>query len=154
MKIRNCFNHIFYTIIQLTWGICQNIVGVLAFLVLTILKPNRKRFYYHGAIVSEWKFPFSMGLGMFIFFGHGSKDEQTQKGVLVHEYGHTIQSCMLGPLFLFVIGIPSCVWAFTPCFVKMRKEGKHTYFDFYPESWANHEGERVLHEQAVNHTNG
>jgi len=148
MKARNIINYILYTIIQLTWGICQNIVGLLAFLVLTIIKPNRKRFYYHGAIASHWKFSFSMGLGMFIFFGHSDKDENYQSEVLVHEYGHTIQSIILGPLFLFVIGIPSCVWAFTPKFVKWREQGRYTYFDFYPEGWANKAGEAVLHKKA------
>jgi len=94
--------------------------------------------------MSYWKFPFSMGLGMFIFFGHSNKDEEYQAQVLVHEYGHTIQSCMLGPLFMFVIAIPSVVWAFTPVFEKMRKEGKYDYLEFYPEAWANYEGERIL----------
>jgi len=152
MKKKYIINYVLYTILQLTWGIVQNIVGLLAFIILTIIKPNRKRFYYHGAIGSHWKFKFSMGLGMFIFFGHHDQNEEKQSGVLVHEYGHTIQSIILGPLFLFVIGIPSCVWAFTPCFVKSRKEGKHTYFDFYPESWANYEGERVLKLKAVTST--
>lgn len=141
-------NHIVYTLIQLTWGICQNAFGILLFLILTIINPKRKRKYYHGAIMSYWKFPFSMGLGMFIFFGHSNKNETYQSEVLVHEFGHTIQSCILGPLFMFVIGIPSFLWAFIPCFVKMRKEGKYSYLEFYPEKWANYEGERVLHMNA------
>lgn len=141
-------NWIIYTILQFTWGIIQTATGFLVFLILTIINPIRKRKYYHGAIVSYWKFPFSMGCGMFIFFGHHNQDEKYQKEVLCHEYGHTIQSIILGPLFMFVIAIPSCVWAFTPAFVKMRKEGKKTYFDLYCESWANHLGEKVLHEPA------
>lgn len=141
-------NRIIYTILQWTWGIIQTSVGLLMFLILTVIKPNRTRKYYHGAIVSYWKFPFSMGCGMFIFFGHHKQEEQYQKEVLVHEYGHTIQSIILGPLFMFVIAIPSCVWAFTPAFAKMRKEGKYSYFDLYCEGWANHLGELVLHEPA------
>lgn len=144
MKTRNIINYILYTFIQLTWGICQNALGILLWIILTIVNPKRRRGYYHGAILTYWKFSFSMGLGMFIFYGHHDKEESYAKAVLVHEYGHTIQSCMLGPLFMFVIAIPSTVWAFTPKFANWRKEGKYTYFDFYPESWANYEGERVL----------
>lgn len=43
--------------------------------------------------------------------------------------GHTVQSKILGPLYLLVIGLPSILNAafdFTKC-----------YYDFYPEKWAN-----------------
>lgn len=143
------FNYIIYTILQLTWGIVQNALGILLFLILTIIKPNRKRGYYHGAIVSYWKLKFSMGLGMFIFFGHKDQDETYQRQVLVHEYGHTIQSIILGPLFFFLVAIPSTTWAFLPVFQKQRKEGKKTYFDLYCERWANELGEKLLKEPAV-----
>lgn len=68
--------------------------------------------------------------------------------VLVHEYGHTIQSMILGPLYLFVIGIPSCIWAFTPYFQKLRSKGKYSYYDFYPEKWANYLGSKVTGQSA------
>jgi len=142
-------NYISYTIIQLTWGIIQNILGILLFVILTIIKPNRTRKYYHGAIISYWRFSFSMGLGMFIFFGHSNQDEEYQKQVLVHEYGHTIQSIILGPLFFFLVAIPSTTLAFLPVFANKRKEGKADYFDLYCESWANTLGEHVLKEKAV-----
>jgi len=149
MNKKYILNYIIYTIIQLTWGIIQNALGILLFLILSIINIKRKRFYYHGAIASDWKFSFSMGLGMFIFFGHRNSTTQDPKKVLVHEYGHTIQSIILGPLFFFVIAIPSTVWAFTPAFVKMRKEKNIKYTDVYCESWANKLGEKVLKEPAT-----
>lgn len=147
--MRNKINHIIYTVLQLTWGINQNILGILLFLILTVINPTRKRMYYHGAIVSYWKFPFSMGLGMFIFFGHWQQNEEYAKQVLVHEYGHTIQSIIVGPFFMHVVGLPSSIWASLPIFEKWRKEGRYTYFDLFCERWANYEGERILCEPAV-----
>lgn len=144
--------HILYTLIQWTWGIVQNSLGLLIWILLSIVNPKRRRGYYHGAILTHWAFPFSMGLGMFIFYGHGDKEESYAKSVLVHEYGHTLQSCLLGPLFMPVIAIPSCVWAFTPAFVRGRKAGRWTYFDLYAESWANKWGEKVLHMPAPSRT--
>ncbi len=141
-------NYIIYTILQLTWGIIQNVLGIIAFLILTIINPKRKRFYYHGAIGSDWKFSFSMGLGMFIFYGHRDRKDINPDEILVHEYGHTIQSIILGPLFFFVIALPSTIWAFLPCFVKYRKEHNVKYTDLYCESWANRAGEEVLKEKA------
>lgn len=135
-----------YYLLQVTWGSIQNVCGLVVWLFLNIKNPNRKRGIYHGAILTYWGNSFSTGLGMFIFFGHeGSKDADE---VLVHEYGHTLQSALLGPLFLPVIGIPSTVWAFTPIFEKWRKEGRYKYCQFYPEAWANSWGSKVTHQKA------
>ena len=132
---------VIYYFLQATWGIIQNTIGLITFIILMIKNPGRNRYFFNGALVSEWKFTFSTGCGMFIFFGH--KKAKDADKVLVHEYGHTIQSCILGPLFLPVIALPSVIWAFAPCFVKMRKKKKIRYGSFYPESWANSIGSKV-----------
>jgi len=36
-------------------------------------------------------------------------DDEIEQRTLVHEYGHTIQSIILGPLYLLIIGIPSSI---------------------------------------------
>lgn len=144
---KHTLNHILYVILQLTWGIVQNALGVLLWLILTLVNPRRKRGFYHGAVLTYWKFSFSMGLGMFIFYGHEGREEE--KEVLVHEWGHTIQSIILGPLFFLVIAIPSTVWAFTPVFGKWRREGRYRYTDLYCEKWANLLGERLLKEPST-----
>ncbi len=145
---KNVFTCILYTVIQWTWGIVQNILGALLFLFYLLKEPKSKIRYYHGAIVINRKPGLgSMGLGMFIFNGHvGNPDEEK---VLVHEWGHTVQSVILGPLFLFVIGIPSVLWAFIPAFVKMRKEKGIKYTDLYCEKWASGMGEKLSKQPAV-----
>lgn len=52
---------------------------------------------------------------------------------ILHEYGHTRQSLMLGPLYLIVIGIPSIIWA---AIHKKVAPGK-SYYWLYTEKWAN-----------------
>ena len=54
---------------------------------------------------------------------------------LAHEYGHTIQSHKLGPLYLFVIGAPSLIWA--GCFEKYRIKHNKSYYSFFTERWAD-----------------
>ncbi len=49
----------------------------------------------------------------------------------LHEYGHSIQSRILGPLYLIVIGIPSIIWA------AYWNPTKGSYYKFYTEKWAN-----------------
>ena len=76
-----------------------------------------------------------MGLGMFIFLG---KCDITDENVLAHEYGHTVQSMILGPVFLFVIAFPSLFWANSRKMSDYRCRRGVSYYRFYPERWANH----------------
>lgn len=129
-----------YCLLNCTWGIIQNTFASIIFLFLIITK-KREVYTFNGAIVTQWDNKFSCGCGLFIFFGH--KSAKNADEVLVHEYGHTIQSTILGPLFMFIVGLPSAVWAFMPMFVKQRRQGKYNYYDFYPESWANRLGTKI-----------
>ncbi len=75
--------------------------------------------------------------------------EEISRRLLVHEYGHTVQSLILGPLYLIVIGIPSTLWGFLPCCNKKRVKEQLSYFSFYTESWANSLGEKVTGEKSM-----
>ena len=130
-----------YRVIQWTWGLPQTLVGFLIFLIFR----KCPHYNYHGAIVTQWNSPDSVGLGMFIML---AKDHPEKEPLLVHEYGHTIQSLILGPLFLLFAGFPSFAWAGIPYFRKYRKKNKVSYYGVYPENWANCLGEAVLKEKA------
>ncbi|MCQ2496596.1 MAG: hypothetical protein MJ131_08395 [Lachnospiraceae bacterium] len=139
-KTKQILTLLAFASLQFTWGFFQNAYGLLVFLGLTATHPGRKLEFYHGAVVSYWSKSYSMSSGMFIFYGHENSSDG--RSVIVHEYGHALQSLALGPLFLFIIGIPSVIWAFSPHFIKLRRYGRRTYLDFYPESWANSWGEK------------
>lgn len=68
-------------------------------------------------------------LGEYIFVYQNFTDLSR---VIQHETGHVIQSRMLGPLYLFVIGVPSIIHA------ALHKHLSHdNYYHFYTEKWAN-----------------
>lgn len=98
---------------------------------------------YHGAIVTEWTAGGGISLGLFVFVS-----EKARQGVVVHEYGHCIQSLMLGPLYLIAVGVPSYIWANLPALRKMRRETGRSYYSVYPENWANQLGEWGTKEKA------
>ena len=75
--------------------------------------------------------------------------EELSRRLLVHEYGHTIQSLIFGPLYLIVMGIPSTVWGFLPYFNRKRKNEGLSYFSFFTEKWANFLGEQVTGEKSM-----
>ena len=59
-----------------------------------------------------------------------------------HELGHTIQSKILGPLYLIVIGIPSITYCgLRRAFPSLRKKN---YYNFYTERWANNLSEKYI----------
>ena len=132
-----------YYLLQWTWGILQNIAG----LVLFFFNINKKHYRFGKALVTEWNFPRgSVGLGMFIFVSvpKNGADPSAIEKVARHEYGHSLQSVILGPLFFPAIGLPSLLWCALPCFVNYRKKKGVSYYKFYTERWANFLGKVEL----------
>jgi len=138
----NIVKRLFYTLLQCTWGILQTLAGAVMFLVLI----RRKHFIYRGCVATEWKLRSSASVGIFIFVS-SSLEGRLRGEIIVHEYGHTVQSVILGPLYPLVIGIPSAVWCLAPPFVRMREKRNISYYSFYPEKWANRLGSRVTGEK-------
>jgi len=121
----------FFCLWQWLWGFPQNLLGAILFLV----HRNCPHDHFHDCIVTYWNQRGSMGLGMFLFID--PSQAQQDPHVLIHEFGHSVQSLILGPLFLPVMGIPSYLWCNLPPCRRIRKEKNISYYWFYPESTAN-----------------
>ena len=122
---------------QWTWGLPQTLLGAVIYLICRDCPHER----YRGTIVTYWKKKSSLGVGMFLFLG--SKDLQ----VRVHEYGHAVQSMLLGPLFLPIMGLPSVLWCNLPVCRRLRREKGISYCTFYPEKNANYLGRIATKER-------
>ena len=130
-----------YILWQCTWGLPQTLMGFAVFL----LNAGRKHSFYHGAVVTVWRKKSSASMGMFLFIAESAyASPERAERLLVHEYGHTVQSLVLGPLFLLIVGLPSFLWAGLPVCQKIRKEKRISYYAVYPEKWADRWGEKVL----------
>lgn len=138
-----------YVLLQCTWGAPQSLVGAVMFL----FHKRSEHLNFHGAAATLWERRSSVSLGAFVFAskepyvnerinGEYSRKELTER-LLVHEYGHTIQSLILGPLYLVVIGLPSLLWAGLPICAKKRRDKGISYYSLYTEKWANSLGETV-----------
>ncbi len=129
-----------YRLCQCTWGLPQTILGLLEF----IKHWKEPHYIYHGAIVTECKENFNISLGLFVFVNEdkASGGRIRPQQILDHEYGHTVQSLLLGPLYLLIIGIPSWLWCNIPYFRKLRKQKQISYHSFYTEKWADRLGEK------------
>ena len=137
---KKLLNRTLYYFFQWTLGVIQNTAGGLLCLFLLALNPGREKRLFFGAVTVRWALRSSMALGMFIFMGDGAARPER---VIVHEYGHTLQSAFLGPLYLPIVGLPSVLWAGLPVFAKIRRERNISYFSLYCERWANRLGEKA-----------
>lgn len=110
------------------WQLPQNIIGAILFYL-----------YYSDGDIYDWNKETS-GIKVNVF------SEKMRGGVtlgkyivasnnwyLLHEYGHTIQSKILGPLYLIVIGLPSIFHAALHTYLCKNKN----YYHFWTEKWAN-----------------
>ena len=149
-----------YNAAQWTWGLPQTLAGAVLYL------KHRKdpHFDYNGARVTAWDKLSGVSLGKFIFVPEkkgwstiqengekpDSQKSQRKAGkdsvsrfLLEHEYGHTIQSLILGPAYLFVVGLPSILWNRLPYFERRRRRTGKSYYSAVFERTANTLGEKT-----------
>lgn len=141
----NLIVYIALFLLQWSWGLVQNIVGLVLFVCIKLCYPSSRSYFYHGTLVCHWQGRGSMGMGMFIFFGHASSP-QAQR-ILAHEYGHTLQSRLLGPLYLPFIGLPSFMWATRGKNIQYRRQHGVSYYSYYTEKWRNKLAQYFLKRQ-------
>lgn len=126
-------------LILFIWQLPQHIVALIYFGYLVMMcKDLGVDSRYKQAIVIPCIMRGAVTLGNYIFVGLNSEYKETVK----HELGHTIQSKILGPLYLIIIGIPSITYCgLRRLFPSLRKKN---YYDFYTEKWANNLSEKYI----------
>ena len=92
-----------YLILNYTWGILMTLIGYGACAVLRCagFRPKRIGPCYHFMVGSAWG---GLTLGMTII-----TDDEPNEWILDHEFGHSVQNAFFGPLFPFLIAIPSVI---------------------------------------------
>ncbi|MCR5761665.1 MAG: hypothetical protein K6F82_06740 [Sphaerochaetaceae bacterium] len=122
-------------LLSATWELPQTISALLFLLIHRtdfLDKKDRRRYIHHNSFYT------CFSCGEFIFFRDAymgfASFEKTEK----HELGHSIQSRILGPLFLPLIAFPSTVWNLLS---RMNNRvGKWMALNYYNtpwESWAD-----------------
>lgn len=107
------------------WQLPQNVLGLLFLLFLRGEEKHRLgdvSFYYAPS------FKGGISLGRYIILGY--KREKSVR----HEWGHCLQSRMLGWMYLIVVGLPSLIHAW------LCRCEDHDYYDVWCERWADELG--------------
>lgn len=90
-----------YYILSFTWGILLTSIGCLLSLLLILLgqKPKENRY--------GWYFTLGLGWGGFSIGPCSIVCTDVKERTLAHEFGHSIQNCLFGPLMIPYVVIPS-----------------------------------------------
>lgn len=93
---------LFY-LLSFTWGLPMTLCGALVALVLLLAgyKPKKWKYCYYFEVGHNWG---GLELGAFFIV---NKNSSTY--IKNHEHGHAIQNCWFGPLFPFIVAIPSAI---------------------------------------------
>ena len=119
---------ILFYIISFTWGGIMTAIGLL---VLLFTLPFGKFGTYHGRIYKRigknWG---GVELGCFFLC-----DETAGEHTMAHEAGHGLQNCIWGPLFPFVIAIPSAVRYWYREYIYRTNKEKYWKLPDYDAIW-------------------
>ena len=106
------------------WQLPQNLLGLL---FLLFIRGEKEHLLYGIRFYTAPNFPGGISIGQYIIMGFA-----TEKSIR-HEYGHCIQSRILGWIYLPIVGLSSLMHAWLH---NCAKTGK-TYYHHWTESWAD-----------------
>ena len=118
------------TVLLYLWQLPQNLLGLL---LVKILRPEDCYEMEGELLCYASRMRGGISLGRYIILNITVKDYTGNSER--HELGHARQSRMLGWFYLFVIGIPSILWA-----AWWNSSRPMSYYSFYTERWADHLG--------------
>ena len=98
-----------YYLLACTWGIIMTLLGWLITLILFLFKlicwkgVNFKKYYWIYLIKVGPDYWGGCEMGLMFLRDWKSREEYINP----HEFGHTVQNCLFGPLFPFLVAVPS-----------------------------------------------
>ena len=135
--MKSCL-HQFLQVFVWAWQLPQVIAGC----VWCMFTRPRYLYSHHHVHLFTCRFGGGVSFGPIAFY-----DERHRTGLLsrdprvmpyiTHEYGHSMDSRLWGPLYLLAIGIPSGVHLWVREWFKDRWPRLENYYDFYTERRAN-----------------
>lgn len=112
------------------WQFPQHILGFL------MSRKAVRMHVYNDVMVYYTRNVFNCGvsLGNYILLD-ADKYARLDLTTIKHEYGHSLQSRMLGPLYLLAVGLPSALC--NNVYARIFKKDSVWYYNRYPEKWAD-----------------
>lgn len=124
---------------RFTWELPQTTLGLLLALIYAHAGNDTTHAMHKGInYIHSNAFPSNAGISLGSFIITGTSPTES---LIVHEFGHTIQSRRLGPFYLLLIGLPSLFWAAMHKNIPAIKS-RYPYFGFFVEKQADKLGKK------------
>lgn len=120
------------------WELPQNVLGLIVFSIMhtkrRIVKTEKESYRIFIETPN-----IGVSLGWFIFWTpSANRFSHLVNDCRMHEYGHARQSLLLGPIYIFLIGIPSLARVlYSRWYYKKHRHNWKNYFNAFPENWAD-----------------
>lgn len=103
--MKKFLSYFVYWLIQCTWGIIMTVIGAIAAIIIGLFITDPVWFGPNLLFVfgKDWG---GISLGPFIFVSTMNYAYDNRE---YHEAGHSLQNITFGPIFPFIIGIPSLI---------------------------------------------
>ncbi len=127
--------------VAIGWELPQTLLGVCVYGAERLRRRVVRTERVEGRLVVETKGT-AVSLGFVVLWcGESNRWHDLDARNRAHELGHAVQSRMLGPLYLPLVGVPSTARAIY-AFVYRELTGTKWsgYYDGYPERWADRLG--------------
>ena len=126
--------------LSLTWGLIMTLLGLTTTVVLLCLgyKPN-PNFYGWTFHIGEYWGGVDLGPVSIV-------NKNPTRHLLRHEFGHSIQNCFWGPLFPFVIAIPSMIRYWYREYLVQIKKKKYSELPDYDAIWFEGQATKIGEE--------
>lgn len=124
------------------WELPQNLLGAVVLLVQLVRGNVLRVVPQEERIMVELRGIGAVSLGLFVFWTD-SDNPFVPVGPenRAHEYGHSLQSRMLGPLYLPIVGVPSQLRVYYAVGHRILTGHRWPhYYDGFPENWADRLG--------------
>jgi hypothetical protein len=121
------------------WELPQNVLGAIDLVACFALRRVERVRWERERVFVKVRGAGAVSLGLFVFWS----DDDTPYVRITnankeHEYGHSLQSRMLGPLYLPLVGVPSsCRVGYAVAYRAVTGRRWDGYFRGYPEDWAD-----------------
>jgi hypothetical protein len=98
-KIEKVSFYVGYWLLSLTWGALMSAVSLVVFLGAWVMGMKPERYYcgIHFRPKTNWGVSF------------GWCQLSCDSSIDAHEFGHSLQNCLYGPFWIFLVGLPSCI---------------------------------------------
>lgn len=144
MKTKKVLFSIMFWVVSCTWGIIMTTIGALATAGLNLIKfagsvagydlkikTHRNGCSFITEVGGNWG---GLELGAFALCGNYSERNPSWfRNTRYHEFGHAIQHLYMGPLFIFIVAIPSAIRYWYQKI--MQSKGKKFPADWYDSIW-------------------